>query len=63
MTPERARFIRRLRVNDELTWRGVAAACSEAWTTDWESNQGVGMFLCDAAAECLDEDPNAEPWN
>jgi hypothetical protein len=63
MTPERAAFVRRLRVDDDLTWRGVAGECSAAWGTDWDENQGVGMFLCEIAARLLGEDPDAPPWN
>ena len=63
MKLEHAHIVRRLRVDEELTWRGVAGECSTAWATDWDENQIVGMFLCEVAAELLGEDPETEPWN
>lgn len=62
MTPERALFIRELR-SSGYTWRAVAAAADKEWNGDWGSNQIDGMYICEAAAEFLGEDPQAEPWN
>jgi hypothetical protein len=63
MRVEHAQVVRRLRVDEGRTWRGVAAECSRAWETDWDGNQIVGMFLCEVAATLLGEDPETEPWN
>jgi hypothetical protein len=63
MTRERAEFVRRLRVDEDYTWRAVARECSEAWDTNWGSNQLAGMALCDIAAKVFGEDYMEEPWN
>lgn len=63
MTRERAEFVRRLRVDEDYTWRAVARECSEAWGTNWGSNQLAGMALCDIAAKVFGEDYMEEPWN
>jgi hypothetical protein len=63
LTLGRARYVRRLRVDDGYTWRAVAETCALAWDGDWGSNQLAGMALCDRAAVLLGEDANAEPWN
>jgi hypothetical protein len=63
MTPERAAFVRKLRVERGFTWRGVAEACSTAWEEDWGSNQLWGQDLCYAAAKVLGEDAGKAPWN
>lgn len=69
VTRERAEEIRRLRVDEEYTWRMIAEACYKAWqlTPDhWSppSNQIAGMALCQAAAEFfLGEHYMREPWN
>jgi len=63
MTPERAAFVRKLRVDKHLTWRGVAEACSTAWDGDWGDNQLWGIDLCFVAAEMLGEDSGKPPWN
>lgn len=62
MTVERAQEVRRLRVDDGLTWRSVAAAVSEEWDNP-TSSQLLGVSLCEVAAKCLDEDGRKEPWN
>ena len=67
MTPERAQFVRRLRVDEERTWRGTA----EAWEKEFASlaewgfngNQLAGMALCKLAAEVFGEDFMKPPWN
>ena len=67
MTPERSSYVRKLRVDDGLTWRGVA----EAWEEEFESvaewnfdgNQLAGMALCEVAAKFFDEDYVKPPWN
>lgn len=67
MTTDRAREIRRLRVEERLSWRGVARATADAWGQEaiWEprSNQPAGMILCEAAARLLGEDYLEDPWN
>ncbi len=64
MTREQAEYVRSLRVDsDDYSWRGVAAACAEAWDGDWESNQIAGMVICKRAAEMFGENYNVEPWN
>ena len=70
VTSERARQVRVWRVDEDMTWRGVAGT----WMTnfgpempeagrDLGDNQILGMSLCELAAESLGEDPYAEPWN
>lgn len=63
LTPERAAFVRKTRVDDGGSWRWVARQCSHEWGTDWDSNQLYGMALCTAAARHFGEDPGREPWN
>lgn len=68
MTTEQASLVRQLRVDQELTWRGVAedfydAHPNELYGLDLRGNQGVGMDLCEAAATILGEDPESAPWN
>lgn len=63
MNDERAAYVRRLRVDRRYTWRKVARACSQAWGTDWESNQIAGIAICEAAARYFFEDYRKPPWN
>lgn len=63
MTHEQASFIRRLKVDENGTWRYVAEACSDAWGGDWGSNQLAGMALCERAAFFFNEDYQTDPWN
>lgn len=63
LTPERARQVRKWRVQDDLTWRGVAHEADAAWGTSWNGNQLYGMELCEASALMLGENPAADPWN
>lgn len=63
VTEERAREVRRWRVDLDSTWRGVAWEAEEAWATRLGSNQLFGMDLCEASALMLGENPAAEPWN
>ena len=53
MSPERAEFVRKLRIDEGYTFRAVAAACAEEWGATWGSNQFIGEDLCRAAAEIL----------
>jgi hypothetical protein len=58
MTAEHAATVERLRVEQELTWRGVAEVFDdefprELYDPSLRGNQGVGMFLCEVAAEVL----------
>jgi hypothetical protein len=60
MTPERAAFVRDLRVGKSYSWRAVADACFTEWETtlpaevrdNWQprSNQIMGMALCEVVA-------------
>ncbi len=67
MTPERAAFVRRLRVGEDYSWRAVADRCHEEWDArdGWSppSNQLMGMALCEAAALAHGEDYWEAPWN
>jgi hypothetical protein len=63
LTPERARQVRQWRVDEDCTWRAVAARADEAWGTTWNGNQLYGMALCEHSARLLNENPAAEPWN
>lgn len=67
MTPERARYVRKLRVDDGLTWRGIAEAWEKefAAVADWkfDGNQLAGMALCEAASERFGENHMEPPWN
>ena len=53
MTPERARWVRELRTEQDYSYRALAKACAEAWDTDWGSNQYAGAEICFYAAEVL----------
>jgi hypothetical protein len=59
MTRERAEFVRRLRIEENYSFRGLAATCSEQWATNWGSNQGIGIELCYIAAEVLEIPPES----
>lgn len=63
ITPKKAAQIRRWRVDEDFTWRGVAQAASDLWGSGHGSNQFYGIELCAAAAGVLGEDPDREPWN
>lgn len=63
MTLEQAQFARRLRVDQDCTWRSVADECNHAWDGDWGSNQLAGMAICERAAQLHGEDYMQAPWN
>lgn len=63
MDREIAEQVRKWRVDEEYTWRGVAAMASQKLDEDWGSNQFAGITLCEMAASFFEEDPNKEPWN
>lgn len=63
VTLDMASQIRQWRVDQDRTWRGVAAAASRAWGLTFGSNQLFGEELCNAAAKLLGENQNEEPWN
>jgi hypothetical protein len=63
LTSKHVAQIRAWRVDQEMTWRAVAQAATDAWGSDHGSNQPAGEELCCAAAIALGEDPNSEPWN
>lgn len=58
-----AQTVRRWRVEEDHTWRGVAECADEAWGTDTHGNQIFGEALCRESAWLLGEDPSREPWN
>lgn len=60
---ERADYVKQLRCVDGHSWRSVASHCNEKWQGDWESNQIAGMYICETAADFLNEDAASEPWN
>jgi hypothetical protein len=59
MSPERAEFVRRLRIDEGYSFRALAAECSQAWGTNWGSNQYCGTELCFLAAEILHLSPES----
>lgn len=65
ISPERAEIIRDLRINQDCSWRMVAAECHALFQGTWEpeSNQLAGMALCEAAAEHFGENYMDEKWN
>jgi hypothetical protein len=63
VSAERAEQVRCWRVNHEMTWRAVAQAATDAWGSDYGSNQLFGEELCRLAAVMLGQDPSSEPWN
>jgi hypothetical protein len=67
MTPERARYVRALRVDEGLTWRGIAEAWEKEFAADadWKfgGNQLAGMALCEAASKLFAENYMGPPWN
>lgn len=70
MTEEKARYIRKIRVDEGYSWRAVARACHEigGWPINeyWNRVPGaqpMGMALCEVAAEFLGENYRAAPWN
>lgn len=64
MTAEIAKWVRDLRVEQELTWRQVATTLSDRFPEfDMASNQLAGSAFCDVAAESLGENYFDENWN
>ena len=63
LTSKQVTQIRGWRVDQEMTWRAVAQAATDAWGSDHDSNQLAGEELCRVAAIALGEVPNSEPWN
>ena len=59
----KARFVRQLRVDKDMSWRAVARCCSKLWGGPWGSNQLAGMVICEKAAKRLGEDFLEPPWN
>ena len=57
MHVERAYEIRKWRVDEHLTWRSIARRAFN------DSNQLLGMALCDRAARMCNEDYRMDPWN
>jgi hypothetical protein len=42
MSPERAEFVRKLRIDEGYTFRAVAAACAEEWGAKLGAYQLIG---------------------
>lgn len=71
MTSDQARIVKHLRVDQQLSWRSVAAECYiEPAFIVWDrrgwapaNNQLMGMALCERAAEILGENAGEPPWN
>jgi len=63
ITREMAAQIRLWRVDEEYSWRAVAAAAFERWGSDFGSNQLYGEDLCMIAAQTLGEDARKAPWS
>ena len=59
---EKAQFIKFLRVDEECSFRAIAAECSEKWQKDWGENQIIGEDLCALAMQMLNEKPE-QGWN
>jgi hypothetical protein len=62
---ERARLVRRWRVEELCSFPTIATRAHMEWHGDWQppSNQLAGVALCAAAARMLGEDPGEEPWS
>lgn len=70
MTEYRAKQIRKWRVGEGMSWRGVAEEAYNVWAVkgtedEWgpPSNQLMGMALCECAAETFGEHYMQDPWN
>jgi len=63
MPKERAEEVRRLRVDERNTWRGVARKTALLWGRGWGSNQLAGMALCEAASAHFGENAHTGVWN
>ena len=67
ITIERAQFVRKLCVDEGLTWRGIAEAWEKKFAviTNWKfnENQLAGMAICELAAKFFNEDYMKPPWN
>jgi hypothetical protein len=67
MTRERASYVRKLRVDEDRTWRGIAEAWEKEFASlaDWKfnGNQLAGMALCELGAKVFGEDYMEPPWN
>ncbi|WP_439384104.1 hypothetical protein [Amycolatopsis lexingtonensis] len=59
MSPELAELIRSWRVDEEQSWRDIAARTTRHLGLAPSDNQLAGRALCSRAAELLGE----EPWN
>ena len=67
MTKEDAEKVKKLRIADGNTWRGVAVEMFNEWGEKacWKeipSNQLAGMALCEVACELLGENWYEEPF-
>lgn len=72
LSREQAAFVRKLRVEEGHSYRGIARTCHEAWykrtgkpAPDWwlePHNQYTGELLCLAAAAHFGEDITSGAW-
>lgn len=70
---EHAEEARRIRIDEEFSWRAVAQYCYDHWHKPcdcegncwWHptSNQIIGMAICEIAAEFFNEDYMEAPWS
>ncbi|MEQ0565698.1 hypothetical protein ABJI51_42040 [Amycolatopsis sp. NEAU-NG30] len=60
---ELAQLIRAWRVDEQQTWREIAARVAGHLDLPHSGNQLAGRDLCLKAARLLGEDPDVEPWN
>lgn len=63
MTYEQAKFVRKLRVKKNYTWRAVARDYSIKFLGQYSGNQLHGMAICKKAARFFNEDYLDHPWN
>jgi len=63
MDPDRAAFVRYLRVELGCSWTTVARECAVKWSGNWGDSQLVGIAICRTAAKHLGEAGSAAPWN
>lgn len=67
MTLEQAQIVRRIRVDEDASWRSVAQEIYDLkmFKKKWSppSNQIMGMMLCETAAEFFGENYMESPWN
>jgi hypothetical protein len=57
MNAQKALQVKDLRMNKQVSWRGIAAWCFVHWNGNWypPTNQLAGMAICEVASEILNE--------